>query len=273
MHGGKRSAASGRRPMLVVLAVALLARRLSQSSRPVPAATATGRRRSQHRRWSAREAGSARCTRRRPAPSRRRSSTPRSCRRTRRRATSRWPRFGRSDKKVNYALALKCWKNNGCTTGTGGKLTVAYIEQFGENVFRQMSKMEFILQALTYPAGRQDHLLERTLRPEPGDRRLQGGDRTEGQPDRHLSGLRRRDAAGDEGGNRRRNPRCDVCLGLRDRTGQELPDRRRRVHLQPRQGVRSRDEQAGQAPATSPSSAASRATRCRSAGRRARSRR
>ena len=59
--------------------------------------------------------------------------------------------LGRADKKVNYDLALKCWKNNDCTTGTGGKLTVAYIEQFGENVYRQMSKMEFILQALTYP--------------------------------------------------------------------------------------------------------------------------
>jgi len=59
--------------------------------------------------------------------------------------------LGRSDRKVNEALALKCWKNNGCSTGTGGKLTVAYIEQFGENVYRQMSKMEFILQALTYP--------------------------------------------------------------------------------------------------------------------------
>jgi ABC-type sugar transport system substrate-binding protein len=59
--------------------------------------------------------------------------------------------LGRADKKVNYALALKCWKNNGCSTGTKGKLTVAYIEQFGENVYRQMSKMEFILQALTYP--------------------------------------------------------------------------------------------------------------------------
>jgi ABC-type sugar transport system substrate-binding protein len=59
--------------------------------------------------------------------------------------------LGRADRKVNLALALKCWKNNGCTTGTGGKLTVAYIEQFGENVYRQMSKMEFILQALTYP--------------------------------------------------------------------------------------------------------------------------
>jgi ribose transport system substrate-binding protein len=59
--------------------------------------------------------------------------------------------LGRADRKVNYKLALKCWKNNGCSTGTGGKLTVAYLEQFGENVYRQMSKMEFILQALTYP--------------------------------------------------------------------------------------------------------------------------
>jgi len=59
--------------------------------------------------------------------------------------------FGRSDKKVNLDLALKCWKNNGCKTGTNGKLTVAYVEGFGENVYRQISKMEFILQALTYP--------------------------------------------------------------------------------------------------------------------------
>jgi ribose transport system substrate-binding protein len=59
--------------------------------------------------------------------------------------------LGRATKKVNYALALKCWKDNVCKTGTGGKLTVAYVEGFGENVFRQMSKMEFILQALTYP--------------------------------------------------------------------------------------------------------------------------
>ena len=58
--------------------------------------------------------------------------------------------LGRADRKVNYDLALKCWKNNGCSTGTGGKLSVAYIEQFGENTYREMSKMEFILQALTY---------------------------------------------------------------------------------------------------------------------------
>jgi ABC-type sugar transport system substrate-binding protein len=59
--------------------------------------------------------------------------------------------LGRSTKRVNYALALKCWKDNGCSTGTNGKLTVAYVEGFGENTFRQMSKMEFILEALTYP--------------------------------------------------------------------------------------------------------------------------
>src|SRR3954463_16531257 len=59
--------------------------------------------------------------------------------------------LGRSEKKVNLNLALKCWKNNGCSTGTGGKLSVAYVEGFGENTYRQISKMEFILQALTYP--------------------------------------------------------------------------------------------------------------------------
>jgi len=59
--------------------------------------------------------------------------------------------YGRVTKTVNYALALQCWKNNGCSTGTKGKDTVAYVEGFGENTYRQMSKMEFILQALTYP--------------------------------------------------------------------------------------------------------------------------
>jgi len=59
--------------------------------------------------------------------------------------------LGRATHKVNYTLALQCWQNNGCSTGTNGKLTVAYVEGFGENTYRQMSKMEFILQALTYP--------------------------------------------------------------------------------------------------------------------------
>jgi len=48
-------------------------------------------------------------------------------------------------------LALECWKNNVCETGHG-TLTVAYADGFGENVWRQVTKMEFILQALTYPS-------------------------------------------------------------------------------------------------------------------------
>ena len=119
-----------------------------RSSRPAAAVRARSTRR---RCSSARAADSARCTRRDKPPSRRRSSTPRSSRRTRSRAASRWRVSAAPTRRSIYDLALKCWKNNGCNTGTGGKLTVAYIEQFGENVYRQMSKMEFILQALTYP--------------------------------------------------------------------------------------------------------------------------
>lgn len=59
--------------------------------------------------------------------------------------------YGRADDEVDQTLALKCWKNNGCDTGTGGEMSVAYVEGFGENVYREISKMEFILQALTYP--------------------------------------------------------------------------------------------------------------------------
>jgi ribose transport system substrate-binding protein len=58
--------------------------------------------------------------------------------------------YGRASRKVDFTLALKCWKNDGCKTGRKGKLTVAYVEPFGENVYRHISKMEFILQALTY---------------------------------------------------------------------------------------------------------------------------
>src|SRR6202050_1927759 len=48
-------------------------------------------------------------------------------------------------------LAIECWKNNVCETGHGN-LTVAYADGFGENVWRQVTKMEFIEQALTYPS-------------------------------------------------------------------------------------------------------------------------
>jgi ribose transport system substrate-binding protein len=48
-------------------------------------------------------------------------------------------------------LALKCWKENTCSTGTNGKYTVAMADGFGENVWREVTHMEFVLGALTYP--------------------------------------------------------------------------------------------------------------------------
>ncbi len=52
---------------------------------------------------------------------------------------------------AKLALAIKCWKNNVCDTGTGGKVTVALADGFGENVWREVTHMEFVLGALTYP--------------------------------------------------------------------------------------------------------------------------
>lgn len=48
-------------------------------------------------------------------------------------------------------LALACWRNKVCQTGTGGKITVALADGFGENVWREVTHMEFVVQALTYP--------------------------------------------------------------------------------------------------------------------------
>ena len=47
--------------------------------------------------------------------------------------------------------ALECWSNKSCDTGTGGEVTVALADGFGENVWREVTYMEFVLQALTYP--------------------------------------------------------------------------------------------------------------------------
>ena len=52
---------------------------------------------------------------------------------------------------AKLALAIKCWKNNVCDTGTGGKVTVALADGFGENVWREVTHMEYVLGALTYP--------------------------------------------------------------------------------------------------------------------------
>jgi ribose transport system substrate-binding protein len=57
----------------------------------------------------------------------------------------------RASMPVDYDLAFECWENNGCETGTGGELKVGLADGFGGNVARQLFKMEFILQALTYP--------------------------------------------------------------------------------------------------------------------------
>jgi ribose transport system substrate-binding protein len=48
-------------------------------------------------------------------------------------------------------LALQCWRDKSCDTGSGGELTLAIADGFGENVWREITLMEAILQALTYP--------------------------------------------------------------------------------------------------------------------------
>lgn len=61
--------------------------------------------------------------------------------------------FQQAAKELSAAdreLALKCWKDNICETGRGD-LTVALADGFGENVWRQVTHMEFIMQALSYP--------------------------------------------------------------------------------------------------------------------------
>ncbi len=57
----------------------------------------------------------------------------------------------RAGMEVDQDLAFQCWQDNGCETGTGGELKVGLADGFGGNVARQLFKMEFILQALTYP--------------------------------------------------------------------------------------------------------------------------
>jgi ABC-type sugar transport system substrate-binding protein len=48
-------------------------------------------------------------------------------------------------------LALQCWRDKVCDTGTDGEITIALADGFGENVWREITHMEMILQALTYP--------------------------------------------------------------------------------------------------------------------------
>ena len=59
-------------------------------------------------------------------------------------------RFAKGLTADQRELAMKCWKDSVCETGHGD-LTVALADGFGENVWRQVTKMEFIMEALTYP--------------------------------------------------------------------------------------------------------------------------
>ncbi len=59
-------------------------------------------------------------------------------------------RFAKGLTPEQRELAMKCWKDSVCETGHGD-LTVALADGFGENVWRQVTKMEFIVEALTYP--------------------------------------------------------------------------------------------------------------------------
>jgi len=49
--------------------------------------------------------------------------------------------------------AMECWRNQECDTGSGGDLVMGYADGGGDtvNVWRGVSHMEAILQALTYP--------------------------------------------------------------------------------------------------------------------------
>ena len=49
--------------------------------------------------------------------------------------------------------AMECWRNQECDTGSGGELVMGYADGGGNdvNVWRAVSKMEAVLQALTYP--------------------------------------------------------------------------------------------------------------------------
>jgi ABC-type sugar transport system substrate-binding protein len=64
--------------------------------------------------------------------------------------------IARADQELDQAIvdkALECWSNQQCDTGTGGELVMGYADGGGDtvNVWRSVSHMEAILQALTYP--------------------------------------------------------------------------------------------------------------------------
>jgi ribose transport system substrate-binding protein len=64
--------------------------------------------------------------------------------------------IARADQAPDQATidkAMECWSNKECDTGTGGGVVMGYADGGGDtvNVWRAVSHMEAILQALTYP--------------------------------------------------------------------------------------------------------------------------
>ncbi|HEX9122151.1 MAG TPA: substrate-binding domain-containing protein [Actinomycetota bacterium] len=53
--------------------------------------------------------------------------------------------------KATIDKAMECWTSTECDTGTGGDIVMGYADGGGLNVWRQVTRMEAILQALTYP--------------------------------------------------------------------------------------------------------------------------
>lgn len=62
-------------------------------------------------------------------------------------------RADQSPDEATIAKALECWAEQECDTGSGGDLVMGYADGGGNdvNVWRSVSHMEAVLQALTYP--------------------------------------------------------------------------------------------------------------------------
>jgi ribose transport system substrate-binding protein len=62
-------------------------------------------------------------------------------------------RAGQDLDQATIDKAMECWSNQQCDTGSGGELVMGYADGGGNdvNVWRAVSHMEAILQALTYP--------------------------------------------------------------------------------------------------------------------------
>ena len=170
-------------------------------------------------RWSEAAAATARRTRRRRARSRTRSSRPTCCRRT------------RQHQHLAGCIRARCEDGQlraGAQVLEEQRLQHRNRRQAHRRVCRGLRREHLPpdVEDGVHPPGahvsldRQDHLPERALRPEPGDRGLQVDDRAEGERDRDLPRLRRRDDPGVPAGDEGRHPGVDLRLGLRDRPRQ-----------------------------------------------------